>query len=74
MTYKKELRLFTSMSITPLTGMEDVRIVLKVSRPSPKVILNGQSKFRVKILKRLLCFICKGAIIGSAYPETGEEK
>ena len=44
MTYKKELRLFTSMSITPLTGMEDVRIVLKVSRPSPKVILNGEMR------------------------------
>ena len=45
MTYKKELRLFTSMSINPLIGVEDVRIVLNVSRPSPKAILNGDSKW-----------------------------
>nr|WP_296957786.1 hypothetical protein [uncultured Mediterraneibacter sp.] len=32
------------MSITPLIGMEDARIVLNVSRPSPKAILNGEKK------------------------------
>ena len=37
--------LFTPMSITPLIGMEDARIVLNVSRPSPKAILNGEIRY-----------------------------
>nr|WP_296959825.1 hypothetical protein [uncultured Mediterraneibacter sp.] len=30
------------MSITPLIDMQDARIVLNVSRPSPKAILNDE--------------------------------
>nr|WP_296957049.1 hypothetical protein [uncultured Mediterraneibacter sp.] len=33
------------MSITPLIGMEDERIVLNVSRPSSKAILNGEIRY-----------------------------
>ena len=43
--YYKTL-LFTPMSITPLIGMEDARIVLNVSRPSPK----GDFKWRDTLL------------------------
>ena len=41
--------LFTPMSITPLIGMEDARIVLNVSRPSPKAILNGEIRYCLQV-------------------------
>ena len=40
--------LFTPMSITPLIDMEDARIVLDVSRPSPKAILNDEIRQKRK--------------------------
>ena len=46
--YYKTL-LFTPMSITPLIGMEDARIVLNVSRPSPKAILNGEIRYCLQV-------------------------
>nr|WP_178631694.1 hypothetical protein [uncultured Mediterraneibacter sp.] len=33
------------MSITSLIDMKDARIVLNVSRPSPKAILNGEIRY-----------------------------
>ena len=41
--------LFTPMSITPLIDMEDARIVLNVSRPSPKAILNGEIRYCLQV-------------------------
>ena len=41
--------LFTPMSITPLIDMEDARIVLNVSRPSPKAILNGEIRYCLQL-------------------------
>ena len=37
------------MSITPLIGMEDARIVLNVSRPSPKAILNDETRYCLQL-------------------------
>nr|WP_296955545.1 hypothetical protein [uncultured Mediterraneibacter sp.] len=37
------------MSITPLIDMEDARIVLNVSRPSPKAILNGEIRYCLQL-------------------------
>ena len=41
--------LFTPMSITPLIGMEDAHIVLNVSRPSPKAILNDGIRYCLQV-------------------------
>nr|WP_296959894.1 hypothetical protein [uncultured Mediterraneibacter sp.] len=37
------------MTITPLIGMEDARIVLNVSRPSPKAILNDEIRYCLQL-------------------------
>ncbi len=40
---------FTPMSITPLIGMEDARVVLNASRPSPKAILNDEIRYCLQL-------------------------
>nr|WP_296960797.1 hypothetical protein [uncultured Mediterraneibacter sp.] len=37
------------MSITLLIDTEDTRIVLNVSRPSPKAILNGEIRYCLQL-------------------------
>ena len=42
--------LFIPVSIISLIGMEDARIVLNVSRPSPKVIQNGEICYCLQVI------------------------